>query len=238
MTNLLRRRISSSAENPPTEQDDIPLLHHTSYNSIMVDSSQEQAAAAAPASTRPTLGARSYQRCEVSPAQNGKTDDDEEKKASDNGHEYNTTLNDDDNDDDAASIASSTRSSSSSERRYNWRLYVPSTGKFSHYFRWLMVGGGALAAEKTDEEILKDLSGLARCLTLLRKYLDFYGMPEKGGVRDQEYVLREVVRDLYAGGAPLWALEPVMQKAGEGLTVRNDFYIILICSICLAVFFI
>ena len=43
-------------------------------------------------------------------------------------------------------------------------------------------------------------------------------MPEEGGPKDQQFVLREVFRDLYLGGAPVWALESVMQKAAEGLT--------------------
>ena len=82
-----------------------------------------------------------------------------------------------------------------------------------------MVGGSKFAPEQTDEELLDSLAGLARCLHLLREYLHLYDMPERGGARDQELVLKEVIRDLYAGGAPLWALEPGMQKAAEGLTV-------------------
>ena len=75
--------------------------------------------------------------------------------------------------------------------------------------------------DQSDEELHASLAGLARCLQLLREYLANFGMPERGGPRDQEYVLREIIRDLYAGGVPLWALEPVMQKAAEGLTVSD-----------------
>jgi len=53
-------------------------------------------------------------------------------------------------------------------------------------------------------------------------------MPEQGGPRDQEYVLREVCKDLYRGGAPIWALNPVMEKAAEGLTGKKgvDFFLL------------
>ena len=136
---------------------------------------------------------------------------------------------------DAASIisdAKNTRSSTTEEmdefpstRRnnyYDWKLYAPSVhhsltglGKF---LRWGMVGGSQFATEQSDDELRASLASLAHCLQLLRDYLVEYDMPVRGGPGDQEHVLREVVRDLYAGGTPLWALEPVMQKAAEGLT--------------------
>lgn len=103
--------------------------------------------------------------------------------------------------------------------KYQWKLYAPDAKNVGQFLRWAMVGGSKFAAEQTDEELLESLAGLARCLHLMREYLQHYGMPERGGPRDQELVLREVIRDLYGGGAPLWALEPVMQKAAEGLTV-------------------
>ena len=53
-------------------------------------------------------------------------------------------------------------------------------------------------------------------------------MPEQGGQRDQEYVLREVYKDLYAGGTPIWALEPVMIKAAEGLTGKQGINFLLL----------
>ncbi|CAB9513206.1 pheromone-regulated membrane protein [Seminavis robusta] len=101
---------------------------------------------------------------------------------------------------------------------YKWNMYAPSTKDFGKFLRWTIVGGSRFSPEQTDEELQASLAGLAQCLNLMRDYLTHYGMPERGGPRDQEYVLREVVRDLYGGGCPLWALEPVMQKAAEGLT--------------------
>jgi uncharacterized membrane protein YjjP (DUF1212 family) len=79
------------------------------------------------------------------------------------------------------------------------------------------VGGGSFA-QLSDEDLVDNLAGLAQCLILLRSYLGYYGMPEKGGVKDQEMVLRECCKDLYAGATPLWALEYVMQRAAEGIT--------------------
>jgi len=102
--------------------------------------------------------------------------------------------------------------------QYNWKLYAPSpTHHFVEFLRWTMVGGSQFTKEQSDQELHLSLQGLAQCLQLLRDYLQHYGMPARGCYRDQEHVLREVMRDLYAGGAPLWALEPVLQKAAEGL---------------------
>jgi uncharacterized membrane protein YjjP (DUF1212 family) len=108
-----------------------------------------------------------------------------------------------------------------STTKYNWRNYAPSLKSPVKFFRWLMVGGAAFAQKQSDEELVEGLSDLARCIVLLRAYLDVYGMPDKGGIEDQSTVLHEVVGDLYRGGAPLWALEPVMQKVTEGLTGQS-----------------
>ena len=97
---------------------------------------------------------------------------------------------------------------------------APNPREIGKFLRWAMVGGSEFAKEQTDEELQESLAGLAQCLRLLREYLYLHGMPERGGPRDQELVLREIVRDLYSGGTPIWALESVMQKAAEGLTVR------------------
>jgi uncharacterized membrane protein YjjP (DUF1212 family) len=102
---------------------------------------------------------------------------------------------------------------------YDWRKYAPATG-ILRQIRWLMVGGLAYV-KQSDEELNHNIKALARCLVLLRTYESLYGMPERGGPRDQEFVLREVYKDLYAGGTPIWALEPVMIKAAEGLTGRR-----------------
>jgi uncharacterized membrane protein YjjP (DUF1212 family) len=105
--------------------------------------------------------------------------------------------------------------------RYNWRNYAPSGNSPVKFFRWFMVGGSAFAEKQSDETLVEGLSDLARCIVLLRAYLDVYGMPERGGPEDQACVLHEVVEDLYKGGAPLWALEPVMKKVTEGLTGQS-----------------
>jgi uncharacterized membrane protein YjjP (DUF1212 family) len=100
---------------------------------------------------------------------------------------------------------------------YDWKLYSPSDGHLLHFLRWIMVGGAAYA-KQSDEVLQENLKSLARCLLLLREYESRFGVPVKGGLRDQEYVIREVYKALYEGCAPVWALEPVMEKAAEGLT--------------------
>jgi len=140
-----------------------------------------------------------------------------------------TTLIRNDDDDVHADTATTTSSSTIkgslttlshlSNPQYDWKLFAPSPTKhFGEFLWWTMVGGSRYTEEQSDDELHAALQGLARCLQLLRDYLQHYGMPARGCYRDQEHVLREVIRDLYAGGAPLWALEPVMQKAAEGLT--------------------
>lgn len=136
-----------------------------------------------------------------------------------------------DNDDKEAKAASDGKIPAprldSRDYRYNWRYYVPSGTSCANYIRWFMVGGARFAEPQSEEELEESLQGLARCLLLIRKYLALFGMPGEDSqkdklVRDQEYVLRETCRDLYSGGAPLWALEPVMQKAAEGLTGERN----------------
>ena len=110
---------------------------------------------------------------------------------------------------------------------YNWKKYAPSHFSILRFARWLMVGGSAYSKE-SDEELHHNLESLARCLLLLRKYEILFGMPEHGGPHDQEFVLREVCKDLYAGGTPIWALEPVMVKAAEGLTGKEGINFLLL----------
>ena len=81
-----------------------------------------------------------------------------------------------------------------------------------------MAGGNRFAKPKSDEQQSDDLHNLARCLTLLRHYLTTYGMPSRGGAADQSRVLRQVLRDLYSGGVPIWSLESFMLRVAEGLT--------------------
>ncbi|CAB9514481.1 pheromone-regulated membrane protein [Seminavis robusta] len=122
-------------------------------------------------------------------------------------------------------IDGSTGSSASATARYNWRRYVPSSGTGGgclRFFRWLVVGGSKFAEPQSDEELNDNLQKLPRCLLLLRKYDRIYGMPTRGDAKDQAFVLREICRDLYGGGAPLWALESVLQRAALGLTGQPD----------------
>ena len=120
-------------------------------------------------------------------------------------------------DDVLAGRGGSSSSLDSEERRYNWRLFVPAQKSITLFVRWLIVGG-ASKANLPEKHVQTNLRSLARCIVQLREYADHFGMPRQGGPKDQEFVLREVFRDLYLGGAPIWALESVMQKAAEGLT--------------------
>jgi len=113
-------------------------------------------------------------------------------------------------------------------RHYIWREAFRGGG-FLAFFRWLLNGySPIMEVEQTDEEIQGNLTSLARMLVLLREYLDRFGMPDDGGPKDQEYVLREVTKDLYAGGVPIWGLETGMQLAAEGLTGKRgvEFFIL------------
>lgn len=111
-------------------------------------------------------------------------------------------------------------------RHYDWHEFWKG-GNWWRFVRWLATGI-ADGAKQSDEEIQENLDSLARMLHLLREYYDRFGMPEQGGPKDQEYVLREVAKDLYAGGSPIWALEPVMKKVAEGLTGKRgvDFFML------------
>ena len=117
----------------------------------------------------------------------------------------------------------SSSSSSSSSLRYNWKDYTPkqSNRRLVPFLRWCIVGG-ASCAKQSDELIQRNLKGLARCLVLLRQYQMQYGMPYRGGPRDQELVLREVYVGLFTGGAPIWAISPVLEKVAEGLAGKRN----------------
>ena len=112
--------------------------------------------------------------------------------------------------------------------RYNWRDYAPKLHSESDHaihciplVRWC-IAGGATYAPQSDQLIRKNLSGLAKCLVLLRQYQMRYGTPYRGGPRDQEIVLREVYTGLFTGGAPIWAISTVMEKVVEGLTGHQN----------------
>ena len=112
--------------------------------------------------------------------------------------------------------------------RYNWRDYAPKLRSDSDHaihciplVRWC-IAGGASYAPQSDQLIRKNLSGLAKCLVLLRQYQMRYGTPYRGGPKDQEVVLREVYTGLFTGGAPIWAISTVMEKVVEGLTGHQN----------------
>ena len=109
---------------------------------------------------------------------------------------------------------------------YNWRKFFKPKG-ISDVFHWL-VDGFSPDMKQSDEEMLEDLNNTALLLSLLREYYDQFGMPDEGGPKDQEYVLREVTKDLYSSGCPIWALENVMQQCSEGLTGNQgvDFFVL------------
>ena len=110
---------------------------------------------------------------------------------------------------------------------YDWRdFWNWEAGGVGAFLRWIATG--ATPTVQDDDAIQENLNSLARLLSLLREYYERFGLPEKGGPRDQEYVLREVTKDLYLGGAPIWALEPVMKRVAEGLTGQRgvDFFML------------
>lgn len=65
------------------------------------------------------------------------------------------------------------------------------------FTRWLATGI-AVGLKQTDDEIQESINSLARLLMLLREYHERFGMPDQGGPKDQEYVLRQVAKDLCA----------------------------------------
>lgn len=108
---------------------------------------------------------------------------------------------------------------------YNWKEFW-NGADIIQFTRFLV--SGEYDCQQSEGDRCRNLQSLARMLVLLREYYDLYGMPEDGGPADQEFVLREVCKDLYSGGAPIWALETVMAKAAEGLTGKKgvDFFLL------------
>lgn len=109
---------------------------------------------------------------------------------------------------------------------YRWAKFLRAH-TINDVFHW-MVYGFSPNLKKSDEEVMEDLTKLARLLRMLRDYYQRFGLPEEGGPKDQEYVLREVTRALYASGCPVWALENTMERCSEGLTGSQgvDFFIL------------
>jgi uncharacterized membrane protein YjjP (DUF1212 family) len=104
---------------------------------------------------------------------------------------------------------------------YNWRTHFPRDGKVVSFLHWFRSGFGSEKERETDDQLHFNLRKLASLLKLLREYYSLYGMPAGGGPNDQEFVLREVLKDLYAGGGPIWTLEKAMERAAEGLTGKK-----------------
>lgn len=101
-------------------------------------------------------------------------------------------------------------------KAYPWKKYIPSLNPI-RFCSWLMQGfspDSRLPISEVERNTIKT----ARMLSLLREYKERFGMPERGGVREQLWVLTELCTRLYSSGTPLWVLKPVMSKAAEGLT--------------------
>lgn len=119
----------------------------------------------------------------------------------------------DDDDDDLYHGSSIIRDE---RRAYPWKKFIPSLNPV-RFCSWLMKGfspDSELSKSEVDNNIVKT----ARMLSLLREYEERFGIPERGGAKEQLWVLTELCTRLYASGTPLWVLKPVMSKAAEGLT--------------------
>eukprot|EP00539_Tryblionella_compressa_P003989 CAMPEP_0178750258 /NCGR_PEP_ID=MMETSP0744-20121128/9873_1 /TAXON_ID=913974 /ORGANISM="Nitzschia punctata, Strain CCMP561" /LENGTH=172 /DNA_ID=CAMNT_0020403777 /DNA_START=52 /DNA_END=566 /DNA_ORIENTATION=- len=102
--------------------------------------------------------------------------------------------------------------------RYNWKDYnlcekIAVQGSLCVPCVRRCMGGGSTYAPQTERLLVSNLTGLAQCLVLLRRYQMQYGMPYRGGRRDQELVLRQVYNGLFS-----WAMASIMEKAVEGVT--------------------
>jgi len=76
---------------------------------------------------------------------------------------------------------------------YDWREFWKGGG-FLKFCRWLATGAAPENYKQSDDEVQENLNSLARMLSLLREYQERFGMPEVGGGKDQEYILREVTK--------------------------------------------
>ena len=109
---------------------------------------------------------------------------------------------------------------------YDWRLHFPSQFHQNpiKVLKWLRSGFvmGPNEECESDEHRKQNLYKMASLLQLLRTYYELYGLPNDGGPGDQLFVLREVLKDLNAGGGPVWVLEKAMERGAEGITGRVD----------------
>ena len=109
---------------------------------------------------------------------------------------------------------------------YDWKLHFPRKCQQNpiKVLKWLRSGFvlGPNEDYESDEHRKQNLYKMASLLKLLRTYYELYGLPNDGGPSDQLFVLREVLKDLYAGGGPVWVLEKAMERGAEGITGRAD----------------
>ena len=66
------------------------------------------------------------------------------------------------------------------------------------------------------------LMRIARTVALLKEYKTKYRMPTGGDHRDQEFILREINKELYAGGVPIWVLADLLTRAAEALLGKPE----------------
>ena len=101
-------------------------------------------------------------------------------------------------------------------KTYQFMKFVPSWNP-RQFCPWL-VNGFSPHTEMDKSEVERNTLKMARMISLLREYEDRFGIPRRGGSKEQLWVLTELCTRLYASGTPLWVLKPVMSKAAEGLT--------------------
>ena len=109
---------------------------------------------------------------------------------------------------------------------YDWKLHFPRNCRQNpiKVLKWLRSGFvmGPKEDYESDDRRKQNLYRMASLLKLLRTYYELYGLPNDGGPSDQLFVLREVLKDLYAGGGPVWVLEKAIERGAEGITGRVD----------------
>lgn len=166
-----------------------------------------------------------YQSINMSPDQNETTYSNGDANGDMNHYQENPNNDEDEeenspslhfNDSDSFDSSFGSRIIKDDRKTYQWRKFVPSFHP-KEIFSWL-VHGFSPNSELDIVEVEKNTIKLARMISLLREYEDKFGIPQRGGAKDQLWVLTELCRCLYASGTPLWVLKPVMSKAAEGLT--------------------
>lgn len=83
-------------------------------------------------------------------------------------------------------------------KAYSWRKFLPSLNPVE-FARWL-VTGFSKESELEEEEMEDNTIKLARMISLLREYNERFGIPSRGGAREQLWVLTELCCKLYASG--------------------------------------